>query len=276
MKLDSSTVHSFRELVWDYYHDNERSMPWRDEPTPYYVCVSEIMLQQTQVSRVIPKFNLFIDQFPTVHDLADASLSDVLIAWQGLGYNRRAKFLHQAAQMVENEYGGEFPNNESELVKLAGIGPNTAGAILAYAFEEPSVFIETNIRSVYFHHFFENAEMVNDAELREVVAATLDYEQPREWYWALMDYGSYLKSQNHGQIKKSRHYVKQSAFIGSNRQIRGVIIRALAQKPSTLHELSVAAGKDSRVEAACSRLEIEGLIQKHNDKWRLTEAIHPS
>jgi len=234
------------------------------------------MLQQTQVSRVIPKFNIFVDQFPSVGDLASAPLSNVLIAWQGLGYNRRAKFLHQAAQMIVGEYDGVFPSTGHELVKLPGIGANTAGAILNYAFEEPTVFIETNIRSVYFHHFFENAEMVSDAELREVVSATLDYEHPREWFWALMDYGSYLKSQNHGHIKKSRQYVKQSKFIGSNRQVRGAIIRALAQKPATTHELSVALNGDSRVALVCQKLEAEGLIESHNGMWRLTEAIHPS
>lgn len=144
---------AFKEIVWDRGRELYRPMPWREDTRPYYVLVSEIMLQQTQVERVIIKFEAFIQQFPDVVTLANAPLSAVLTAWSGLGYNRRAKFLHEAAKMVVREFGGEFPTTHSELVALPGVGTNTAGAILAYSFNIPVSFIETNVRTVYFYHF---------------------------------------------------------------------------------------------------------------------------
>lgn len=143
----------FQEIIWQKGNELFRPMPWREDTRPYYVLVSEIMLQQTQVERVIPKFEAFIDKFPSTKELAKASLADVLTMWSGLGYNRRAKFLHEAAQMIENEFGGTFPDALQELVKLPGVGVNTAGAIVAYSFNQPVSFIETNVRTVYFYQF---------------------------------------------------------------------------------------------------------------------------
>src|SRR5262249_9953194 len=154
-----------------------------------------LMLQQTQVPRVQIKFAEFIQQFPTIQALAAAKLSKVVEAWHGLGYNRRAKFLWETAKKVVQDFGGELPKNVVDLQKLPGIGPNTAGAILAYAYNEPAVFVETNTRTVFIHHFFnEHSDVVGDAELRELIAASLPSDNPREWYWALMDYGAHLKA----------------------------------------------------------------------------------
>jgi A/G-specific adenine glycosylase len=151
--ISVATVTDFQKTVWDFYRAHRRTMPWRVEPAPYFVLVSELMLQQTQVSRVQSKFISFIRKFPTIEALAAAPLADVLGAWSGLGYNRRAKFLWQAAQDIQAK--GSFPQTVDLLMQLPGIGANTAGAIAAYAFNRPVFFIETNIRTVFIHHFFE-------------------------------------------------------------------------------------------------------------------------
>lgn len=200
-------------------------MPWRDNPSPYYVVVSEVMLQQTQVSRVVLKFEDFVAKFPDWQSLAGASLSDVLAAWQGLGYNRRGQWLHQLALMVVNQYQGQLPVDPLELVKLPGIGPNTAGSITAFAFNSPVVFIETNIRRVFIHHFFEDQEGVTDKQLLPIIEQALDHEHPREWYYALMDYGAHLVKTTPNPNRRSYHYARQSKFEGSHRQLRGKILR---------------------------------------------------
>ncbi len=250
----------FQEIVWQKGRELYRPMPWREDTRPYYVLVSELMLQQTQVDRVLPKFEAFIEAFPDIESLAAASLGEVLTLWSGLGYNRRAKFLHEAAQSVIREYNGEIPASYDDLVSLPGVGPNTAGAVLAYSFNQPVVYIETNIRTVYFEHFFEGALNVTDAQLRGWVAATLDQEHPREWYWALMDYGNWLKRSGRGAIDKSAHYKKQSPLKGSLREARGVILKALASGPKTRRDLRSLLGDDDRTDAAIDALLRETLI----------------
>ncbi|CAN5421154.1 endonuclease III [soil metagenome] len=226
------------------------------------------MLQQTQVSRVIPKYVAFLHDFPTVETLANAPLSEVLIAWQGLGYNRRAKFLWQAAQEIMRNGEGAFPSTLTGLMTLPGIGQNTAGAILAYAFNEPAIFVETNIRTVYFHHFFQDREAVSDREITELLEQTIDKQNPREFYWALMDYGTSLKQQGHGKISKSSHYKKQSVFEGSVRQIRGRALRALAKRPYARSEL-LALLDDTRAPAVLMQLQQEKLITTDEHGFRL-------
>lgn len=260
----------FQELVWGKARELYREMPWRQDTRPYYVLVSEIMLQQTQVDRVIPKFEAFIAAFPDIASLAQASLADVLKLWSGLGYNRRAKFLHEAAQKIQLEFNGEFPNTHENLLKLPGVGVNTAGAILAYSFEQPVVFIETNVRTVYFHHFFEDSDDVSDKELREIVEQTVDRESPREWYWGIMDYGSYLKRQGAGRNDKSKHYKKQATLKGSVREVRGQIIRELTGTDMSLAELRQTISADERFPQALAGLTRDGLIQETNQQLHLT------
>ncbi len=248
----------FRALLVDKAHELYRSMPWRDDTRPYYVLVSELMLQQTQVDRVIPKFIAFITAFPDEQVLARASLAEVLVLWQGLGYNRRAKFLHDAARQVV-EWGG-FPTEPHDLQRLPGVGPNTAGAICAYAFNQPALFVETNVRSVYLHHYFADSDVVDDTQIKEVLARTIDTEHPREFYWALMDYGSTLKRQGVGGIRRSKHYKKQSALKGSVREIRGQIIATLSEGAMTRVALKQAVVYDERFEKALDGLARDGLI----------------
>lgn len=261
---------AFQELIWQKACELYRDMPWRENTDPYWVLVSELMLQQTQVDRVIPKFLEFMTAFPTIKKLAEASLGDVLKVWSGLGYNRRAKFLYETAKKVGTDFSGKIPDTFEELIKLPGIGPNTAGAILAYSFNQPVVFIETNIRTVYFHHFFEGQPLVSDKELREVVAGTIDTEHPREWYWALMDYGAYLKKQGAGKIDKSKHYKKQAPLKGSLREVRGLILKALAAEDLEPEVLRGQLPQDERFEKALSALRAERMVQLSRGRLHLT------
>jgi A/G-specific adenine glycosylase len=269
--LSPSQILEFREAVWGYYREHGRTMPWREDPSPYKVLVSELMLQQTQASRVIPKFDAFMYTCPDFASLAGKSLGEVLALWSGLGYNRRAKFLHQAAGLIMSDHGGVLPDSFDELVRLPGIGKNTAGAILAYAYEQPVVFIETNIRTVYFHHFYPDAhEPVTDRELESLVTLTVDHENPREWYWALMDYGTYLKKTAGGRLRTSRHYTKQSLLKGSLREMRGKILKALVARETTENELRNQVEADDRFDVALNALLAEGFIERNGRNIRLT------
>lgn len=261
----------FIELLQEKGHELWRDMPWRRDTRPYYVLVSELMLQQTQVDRVIPKFEAFVARFPDEQALASASLADVLKLWNGLGYNRRAKYLHEAAKKIVAEHGGAFPCTREELLGLPGVGPGTAGAILAYAFNQPAVFIETNVRTVYFYHFFPEDDKISDTQLAETVENTIDRERPREFYWALMDYGTWLKKQGAGKVAQSKHYKKQSALKGSVREVRGQIVRVLTGDDLALAPLREVVGADDRFEPALAGLLRDGLVQETGGKLHLTK-----
>lgn len=225
------TIQAFQKTVWEYYRKHGRhTLPWRQTKDPYRVLVSEVMLQQTQVDRVIPKYKAFIKKFPTVRKLASAPQSEVLALWSGLGYNRRALYLHRSAQAVGAEYKGKFPTSIDLLEKLPGVGQYTARAIAAFSYNEPSTFIETNIRSVYIHHFFPKEKKVSDALLMPLIEKSLPAGRAGEWYAALMDYGTHLKVSVGNASKRSAHYTKQSKFKGSVRQVRGYILRELIAK----------------------------------------------
>ena len=224
-QLSSKEISSFQHLIYRYYNQHGRDLPWRNTDNPYHILVSEIMLQQTQVDRVIEKYALFIVRFPDVASLAKATLKEVLEVWQGLGYSRRAISLLKLAGTILSEYQGKLPADAEELVKLPGIGRATAGCLLAFAFRKPSVFIETNIRRVFIHHFFQDGEGVRDDEIIPLVEATLDRSNPRDWYYALMDYGSQLKKEIENPNKKSAHYTRQAPFENSDRKIRGAILK---------------------------------------------------
>lgn len=264
-------LNKFRELVWQKGRELYRDMPWRNTDDPYKLMVSELMLQQTQVDRVMPKYNDFIARYPDVFSLATASLSDIISLWSGLGYNRRAKFLHDAAAKIVSDFDGRVPDTFESLTSLPGIGPNTAGAILAYGFNQPVAFIETNIRTVYFQHFFEDSHIVTDDELRRAVTETVDRERPREWFWALMDYGTFLKKQGAGQLDKSAHYKKQPALKGSIREVRGQIIRALTKGDMELAQLRHEVLADDRFEPALDALVREGLVMHTDSHYHLTK-----
>lgn len=264
-KLTSKQISQFHQTVYDHYLKNGRhTLPWRHTTDPYKILVSEVMLQQTQVDRVILKYKEFIKRFPNFKTLAAAPTSAVLTLWSGLGYNRRALYLHRTAKTVALGMGGVFPHlpTVSELVQLPGIGPNTAGAILAYAFNAPVVFIETNIRSVFIHHFFKS-QSVSDAQLLPLIQQTLDTKNPRLWYWALMDYGVFLKKQFKNPSRRSAHHTKQSKFEGSNRQMRGAVLKALLNSTASPAALAKTLKKPwAALRPVVARLLAEGFIKK--------------
>jgi len=266
------TPRKLRTLVLAHYRTHGRHvLPWRKTRDPYKILVSEMMLQQTQVDRVIPYYKSFLARFPNVRALSEAPLSAVLRAWQGLGYNRRAKLLHEAAKAVVGEHGGRFPKTAHELERLPGVGPYTAGAVAAFAYNEDTLLIETNIRTVVLHHSFPDAVSVSDSEIREVLRKAQPKDMAREWYWALMDYGSHLKRSGIRTNHRSKGYVTQGAFKGSSRQARGAILRTLAESPK--RSLSDILGKE-RIEQVASELQKlmnEGLVEKYRGSYRLKD-----
>ncbi|MEK7538354.1 MAG: A/G-specific adenine glycosylase [Patescibacteria group bacterium] len=270
-KLRREEIEAFRAQIWAFYSACGRhDLPWRVTKDPYKILVSEVMLQQTQVARVEEKFPKFLWKFPTVGELAKAPLKEVLAVWAGMGYNRRALALKRCAEKIVAEHRGKVPRGRDELEALPGIGPYTAGAIRAFAFDEPEVFIETNIRRVFIHQFFGNQEGIGDKEILPLVEATLDRGQPREWYWALMDYGAELpKVVRKNPNVQSRHYVKQSTFKGSLREVRGKIVRVLSEGSGTLVAIRRACEGDARTKEALDALTKDGLVYYEKRKYQL-------
>ena len=225
-------VDAFRSLIYHHHRTNPRPMPWRETADPYRILVSEIMLQQTQVARVREKYAEFLAAFPTVTALAAAPLPEVLTLWQGLGYNRRALYLKRCAEEVASTLDGHFPPSVAGLQALPGIGPYTARAVAAFAFGIGEPLIETNIHTVYLHFFYTGVADVGDTLLMPLIAATLDRGNPREWYYALMDYGALLKQSHPNPGRRSSHHVQQSRFEGSNRQLRSRMLREIIKCPA--------------------------------------------
>lgn len=251
-------IESFQRFITMWYQKYGRhTLPWRLTTDPYAILVSELMLQQTQVSRVIPKYEVFLKRFPNLKSLKSSSLADVLIFWQGLGYNRRAKYLWQLAQTTQT-----LPSSQTELQKLPGIGPYTASAICAFAFNQPVLMIETNIRSVFLYHYFPTDIEVLDNQLLPLISASIDQLNPRQWYWALMDYGSNLKSTLPNPNRRSKQHATQSKFEGSSRQVRGEIIRILTQRKSIDRRLLFETLTSNQLffEEALEQLLTEGFI----------------
>lgn len=229
------------------------------------------MLQQTQVQRVIGKYEQFTKKFPDFSSLARAPLRMVLKEWQGLGYNRRALALKQIAQRVTEEFHGNLPSSVEILTTFPGIGRATASAISTFAFHTPTVFIETNIRRVFIHCFFHDKTHIKDAEILPLVEKTLDSSNPREWYYALMDYGVMLKQKFENPNRKSAHYQKQAPFQGSNRQVRGMILKALTSE-AYVSERKIAQKlqiNPERLKNNLIQLEKEGFIKKQGRQFTL-------
>lgn len=228
-QLSNDDITKFQEHIYALYKQHARVFPWRETTNPYHIVVSEIMLQQTQVNRVIPFYECFTTALPNFESLAQATPRDVLTLWSGLGYNRRGLALHAIAKLVVQNYDGLLPTEPAELQKFPGIGHNTAGSIAAFAFNYPSIFIETNIRTVFLHTFFRNQSDITDKQIVPLIEQTLDKRDARTWYYALMDYGTILKKNIPNPNRNSKHYTIQSKFVGSDRRVRGAIIRKLTQ-----------------------------------------------
>lgn len=303
----------FRSLVRSEGVRLYRDLPWRRTRDPYKIWLSEVMLQQTQVARVETRWQEWLDRFPTVGDLAVAPVSDVLAAWQGMGYNRRALSLKKAAETIAQEYDGAFPRSVKELVTLPGIGPATAQGIRSFAFDLPGVYLETNVRTVVLHHLFPDASEVSDKELTPIVEATCPAavctdeadeatvrlqlagrfadpqdarDTPRAWYYAMLDYGAYLKKTVPNPSRRAKAYTRQSKFEGSRRQKRAEAVRMLLEAQAQgmagvttgavsmrLTEVELAAGRPSVDEALAASiledLEREGFCCREDGAWRI-------
>ncbi|WP_207231398.1 HhH-GPD family protein [Methanofollis fontis] len=247
-------------------------MAWRETTDPYRIFVSEVMLQQTQVERVKSKYPGFISRFPDFASLAAAETADILDEWQGLGYNRRALALRGAAQEVMERFSGQLPGEVRDLESLPGIGHATASSIAAFAFNRPTVFIETNIRRVFIHFFFRDEDGISDAEILPLVEMTVDRKHPREFYWGIMDYGTMLKKRYPNPNRRSASYSRQSRFEGSDRQVRGRILRILLEtgvsEPGALY---AGAGVDpEKGKQILERLKKEGFVREEGGNYRIT------
>lgn len=290
-----SDLASFRARTYLLGRSLYRDLPWRRTRDPYAIWVSEAMLQQTQVSRVNGRWQSWLERFPTPDALAAASSADVLDEWQGLGYNRRALALWRAAQAVSTEHGGQLPTDEAALLALPGIGPATASGIRAFAFDLPGVYLETNVRAVFLHELFPDAEGVPDSALRPLVREACPDEPleipgadvpctPRSWYYAMLDYGFHLKRTVPNPSRRSRSNVRQSKFEGSHRQKRAAVVRLLLDAragsapgisvETVTEELSrqeLAAGRESvqtsYVEGLLEELSAEGFCHEVDHMW---------
>lgn len=273
MQLSTEAVVRFQQLIWNYYHEYGRSFPWRDTRDPYRILVSELMLQQTQTERVLKKYQLFLDRFPGYSALATAPLAEVLRLWQGLGYNRRALGLKRIAELVHYNHAGILPDDPDTLISFPMIGPATAGSLQAFIFNKPVAFIETNIRRVILYHFFDSKDGVHDSGVLDVVSQVLDASDPRQWYYALMDYGVYLKYAVINPNRRSAHYRRQAPFENSNRQIRGALLRLINLKgPLSTDAICGEMGsfEDERVLKCLSELAREGFIAAENETYRIS------
>lgn len=228
MKLSAGKIKLFQEKILTWYEEHKRELPWRGvsdgtslQETAYKVFISEVMSQQTQLNRVVPKYQDWMKAFPTIVDLANAKVSDVLHYWSGLGYNRRALNLKKAAEILVTEYDGKFPTIEKELLGLPGIGKYTARAILCFAFGEQIAVVDTNVRKIIVTQFGIDGD---DQELQEIADQLLPKGKAYDWNQALMDYASEV-------LKKHKIVIpKQSKFIGSHRYYRGQILKKLLEK----------------------------------------------
>lgn len=248
----------FRSLVWKYWRrEGRHTLPWRKTRDPYKILVSEVMLQQTQVSRVLEKYKSFVKRFPTARALARAPLTEVLKEWSGLGYNRRAKFLRDAACEIVEKHGGRVPKDGPALRVLPGVGEYTAAAIRVFAHNAPDVLVETNIRTAITHRFFLDATRIHDASVHVIAEMLARGQKQREWHAALMDYGAHLKSSGVRLNKKSAHYTKQKTFKGSLREVRGAILRELYKKDPSFGALPFPK---NRIRIALAALERDGLL----------------
>ncbi|TXT62661.1 MAG: A/G-specific adenine glycosylase [Promethearchaeota archaeon] len=271
--LTQEIIKIFQKIICDFFKNSGRLFPFREKIQPYYVVVSEIMLQQTQASRVSEKFLEFIEKFPDFKTLAEAPLDEILKVWKGLGYNRRAKALKTIAEKIIHEFQGKVPQSVEDLKKLPQIGHNTASSIVTFAFNKPTYFIETNIRRVYIYYFFPGRDDIDDKEIMILLKKTADIENPRKWYYALMDYGVMLKKTHPELNKRSKHYRKQSKFKGSTRQLRGKILDILL-KQNTLQRnelLNILDFAPIQIKKTLKQLEKEGFLEIKGNEVSIAE-----
>ncbi len=283
MRVSQDRLDQFKATVLKQGKELYRDLPWRNTYDPYAILLSEVMLQQTQVARVMGRWEQWLDTFPTPAELAAAPLPPVLELWQGMGYNRRALNLKRCAEAIVAEHGGVVPRDKRALLALPGIGPSTSAGVRVFAFCEPDLYIETNVRAVFIHELFREQEQVSDKELAPLVEATCPQDESvRSWYYALLDYGAYLKKTQVNPTRKSRHYTRQSKFEGSHRQKRAYLLRRVLEGTASLEELASdlaqnenEAGRQvpklDEVRAILEELQDDGFIEQRDGNWLCSE-----
>ena len=271
--LHRETVFRFREFIYRFYVENGRNLPWRGTRDPYCILVSEVMLQQTRVDRVLKKYGPFLERFPNVHVLHGSPLQGVLAEWRGLGYNRRCLALKRSAGIIVEQHGGKVPDRLDLLLELPGVGRATAAGVLCFAYGIPTPYLETNIRNTFIHLFFPGRDDVHDREILPLIEQTLDRDNPRDWYYALMDYGALLKKRVGGLNDRSSLYVKQPPFEGSDRQLRGRILELLLEGPAlTERDMVGRVSEDAvRVSRIVADLIREGFIAQRGNRFRISD-----
>lgn len=283
MGVSPERLEEFSATVWERGRELYRDLPWRDTHDPYAILLSEVMLQQTQVSRVMGRWGQWLETFPTIADLASAPLPPVLELWQGMGYNRRALNLKRCAEEVVAMHDGVVPSDKKALLGLPGIGPSTSAGVRVFAFRQPDMYLETNVRAVFIHELFPGRESVADKELVSLVEATCPQDaRVRAWYYALLDYGAYLKKTMPNPTRRSKHYTRQSKFEGSHRQKRAYLLRRVIDDALSTEDLARDLAQSERasgrqepsveeVRAILDELEREGFVMRRGDAWLCAE-----
>ena len=283
MGVSPERLEEFSATVWERGRELYRDLPWRDTHDPYAILLSEVMLQQTQVSRVMGRWEQWLETFPTIADLASAPLPPVLELWQGMGYNRRALNLKRCAEEVVAMHDGVVPSDKKALLVLPGIGPSTSAGVRIFAFRQPDMYLETNARAVFIHELFPGRESVADKELVSLVEATCPQDaRVRAWYYALLDYGAYLKKTMPNPTRRSKHYTRQSKFEGSHRQKRAYLLRRVIDDALSTEDLARDLAQSERasgrqepsveeVRAILDELEREGFVMRRGDAWLCAE-----
>lgn len=283
MGVSPERLEEFSATVWERGRELYRDLPWRDTHDPYAILLSEVMLQQTQVSRVMGRWEQWLETFPTIADLASAPLPPVLELWQGMWYNRRALNLKRCAEEVVAMHDGVVPSDKKALLALPGIGPSTSAGVRIFAFRQPDMYLETNVRAVFIHELFPGRESVADKELVSLVEATCPQDaRVRAWYYALLDYGAYLKKTMPNPTRRSKHYTRQSKFEGSHRQKRAYLLRRVIDDALSTEDLARDLAQSERasgrqepsveeVRAILDELEREGFVMRRGDAWLCAE-----
>ncbi len=285
------TIPQFQKRILSWYKKNRRDLPWRNTKNPYRILVSEVMLQQTQVARVLPKYKEFLLAFPTFQALAKTSNKKLLKVWAGLGYWKRVLNLKATAKTlaflqtrrapsadgVKRKEKTEFEQKLSDpkfLETLPGIGPYTARALACFAFGNTEAFLDTNIRRVYLHFFFPRRKNISDTEILPIAQRAVWKKNPREWHYALFNYGAtVLKDKKIN--KRSKHYTKQSRFEGSSRSFRTKVMRFLLDQQnqtattSRIKRFLKEAQSPYDTEKILTSLKKDGLIKKKRNSYSL-------
>lgn len=273
-KISDQDIINFVQTVHERGLELYRAFAWREIDDPYAVLLSEIMLQQTQTARVERYFEDWMQRFPSIDALSAASTTDILSAWQGLGYNRRGLMLKKLADEVAETRAGALPETYEEMLKLPGVGPATAAGVMAFAHNMPSAYLETNVRTVVLHELMPEHDEVSDKIVTEIVkrasvcAGELGIDA-RAWNYALLDYGVWLKKNYPNPSRRSKHHTKQSKFEGSHRQKRAALLREILSQPGmNVSELEARLPWSlDEFEEALNDLLKEGFVEENDERF---------